>query len=92
MAELLRGYAPMPGDDYRYLIMVEMPPDLEIKTHEHDHHTLVYYPKDVSRPITIHPTAGTMIWLPIGCKHSIPLGPHRLSVVMSIDDPIKARG
>ena len=86
LAQLLRDFAPVPGDDYRHLVVVELKPGETIKTHQHRHHTVVYYPVDAS-PITIQPRAGMLVYLPPDTPHNVPAtAAPRVSLAMIIDD------
>jgi len=85
LAEVLRSFAPLSGDEYRALVLVELKPGEGTPPHNHKHHTVVYYPQD-ARPITIEPKAGMLLYMPPGTPHNVPPGDAaRVSVAMVID-------
>ena len=86
LAELLRGFAPVPGIDWRALVVVELKPGETLKNHAHQHHTVVYYPTDASA-IIIEPRAGMLVYMPPLTPHDVPISPApRVSVAMVIDE------
>ena len=84
---LMRDLVPVPGSEWRKLILVELKPGEEVREHEHEGHALLYYPAAASE-IRIRPSAGMMIYLPAGIRHSVPRvdGP-RASIAMIVDPP-----
>ncbi len=85
LAQLVRNFAPVAGDDYRTMVLVELQPGESLDDHKHDHHTVVCWPVDAS-PITIEPKAGMLLYMPPGTKHTVPPGDAaRVSVAMVID-------
>ena len=85
LAQLLRRFAPITGNEYRALILVELKPGETLKDHNHKHHTIVCYPVDAS-PITIHPKAGMLLYMPPGTEHDVPASDSaRVSIAMVID-------
>lgn len=89
LARRLRGFIPAPRSEYRKLIIVELEAGAEIRAHEHLGHTALYYPMD-SDAIVLEPKAGTVIYVPPGCRHWVPpVDRGRISFAMVVDPPDK---
>jgi len=85
LAEKLRAFAPLPGSQWDQFLTVEMLAGDAIGVHKHAYHTVLYYPEE-AEPITVHPTPGTMLYLPIGTNHSVAVTKKpRISVAMLIE-------
>ena len=87
LAEMMRAGCPLPGTNYRKMIMVSMEKGDSIAEHSHKGGTVLYYPMD-SSIIQFEPSAGTIIYLPPGVKHTVPpVLSDRISFAMIIDPP-----
>ena len=87
LAKMMRDACPKMGGDWMKFMAVLLSPGSAIKPHKHRQHTVLYFPKDCPA-VTITPTAGTMLYLPIGTKHAVALVEEpRLSVAMLIEEP-----
>jgi len=90
MVKVMRDLVPVPGDQYRKLILVDLKPGEEVREHEHSGHSLLYYPFDAG-PILIQPTAGVMVYLPPGTRHAVPpVEDGRVSFAMIVNQPEKS--
>lgn len=86
VAKLMRGLCPVPGYDYRKLMIVELKAGERVAPHSHKGHAVLYYPSD-AEPIQIEPKAGTIIYIPPGIRHSVPpVTMDRVSFAMIVDD------
>ena len=84
--KLMRGVVPVVGNEYRKLMIVDLKAGEEIRPHKHKGHAVLYYPMD-SSPITFEPQAGTVIYIPPGCRHWVnPVPVERMSFAMIVDD------
>lgn len=86
-ADYLRTFAPVPGNDFRKLIQIELNPGEEVREHDHHGHTILFYPADAS-PLVVKPKAGMIVYLPPRTLHSVPPVPGetvRVSMAMIIE-------
>jgi len=85
LAELMRAAMPIPGDDYKRMVLVDLKPGERVGRHQHKQHTVLYYPKDAG-PVIVTPVEGMIIYLPAETPHHVPPGTEpRLSVAMLIE-------
>ena len=86
LAKHMRAFCPVPGLDFRKLILVKLEPGESVAEHQHKCGVVLYYPADAA-PVSFEPLAGTMIFLPANTKHSVaPVGQARTSIAMVVDN------
>jgi uncharacterized RmlC-like cupin family protein len=79
--ERMIAACPVGAEVYKFMTVAMNAGDC-IKAHRHAHHLVMYYPVDAG-PIIVTPTAGTMLYLPPGTLHEVPVvKKDRLSVAM----------
>ncbi len=84
LAAAMRAGVPKKGEDWDKFIAVLLKPGENIKAHKHVYHTVLYYPESCE-PIVFTPTAGAILYLPPGTKHSVPVVKDaRLSAAMLV--------
>jgi len=85
LAMYIRGFFPVPGFDFRKLILVELKPGESVAKHEHHGHTVLFYPEAVE-PVIITPSAGMMVYIPPHTKHEVPaVESDRMSIAMIVE-------
>lgn len=89
LAALMRTAIPVPGTDYKNLIVVEMKRGERIGRHKHLDHTALHYPAD-SSSVIVTPIAGMTIYLPPATYHEVPASKDdpRLSIAMLVEPVI----
>ena len=86
LSYVMRDMIPLPGAEFRKLIMVQLEAGEYVAEHSHKGHAALYYPMD-SSSICFEPRAGTVIYLPPGTKHSVPpVDVDRISFAMIVDE------
>ncbi len=84
LAAAMRAGVPRDGTAWDKFIAVLLKPGENIKKHKHVYHTVLYYPESCE-PIVFEPTAGAILYLPPGTKHSVPrVKDARLSAAMLV--------
>lgn len=69
---------------YKFMT-VRMKPGDNIKAHKHAYPAVLYYP-ELADPIIVTPQPGTMLFMPIGTVHEVPVVKReRLSIAMLLE-------
>ena len=76
IAEVMRSHCPAPGDTWDTLTIVIMKPGASVDLHQHDRHTIIYYP-EACDPIVvagkqIDLAAGHILYIPPNTPHEVP--------------------
>ena len=86
LANMMRRACPQLGGDWMKFMAVMLGPNSNIKKHKHRQHTVLYFPEDCAA-VTVKPTAGTLLYLPVGTEHGVTtVKEPRLSVAMLIEE------
>ena len=69
---------------YKFMT-VNLKPGERISKHKHAYPAVLFYP-ELAEPVTITPQPGTMLFLPIGTMHEVPVVKReRLSIAMLLE-------
>lgn len=84
--EHVRDACPLEGHNHYKFMTVRMLAGDRISKHKHAYHTVLYYPEHAG-PVIVTPTPGTLLYLPPGTLHEVPVTKReRLSIAMLISD------
>lgn len=74
-----------PGEIVKFMT-VRLEKGARISKHAHVYHTVLYYP-ELAEPVTVTPQPGTMLYLPPGTQHEVPvIKKPRLSIALLIEE------
>ncbi len=86
LAQVMRDFLPLPGCDFKKLILVDLQPGEGVAEHQHPEHVILHYPHDSPDPVTIYPKAGMLLYIPPGAVHEVPPATQpRQSIAMVVD-------
>ncbi len=76
---------PSQGEIVKFMT-VRLEKGARISKHAHVYHTVLYYP-ELAEPVTVTPQPGTMLYLPPGTQHEVPIiKKPRLSIALLIEE------
>ena len=86
LAQVMRDFLPLPGDDFKKLMLVDLQPGEQVAAHEHPEHVILHYPHDSPDPVLIYPRAGMLVYIPPGAVHEVPpVTERRQSIAMVVN-------